>query len=101
MFEVNDVISDILDMCENSTTAEVEETLRLKYQVSEIKDAFSYLYQLQMAGILFHKEPVINQKCIGFSGKIVVSPNFLHRLDQSRFSHESLTISCSGHFPKG
>ena len=85
VFEVNDVISDILDMCENSTTAEVEETLRLKYQVSEIKDAFSYLYQLQMAGILFHKEPVINQKCIGFSGKIVVSPNFLHRLDQKSF----------------
>ena len=85
VFEVNGIVSDILDMCENSTTAEVEETLRLRYQVSEIKDAFNYLYQLQMAGIVFHGMSAINQEQTGFSGRIVIAPGFLNQLDQKPF----------------
>ena len=85
VFEVNDVVSDILDMCENSTTAEVEETLRSKYQVSEINQVFGYLFQLQMAGILFHQTSVIDQKRIEFSEQIVISPSFLNQLDQKPF----------------
>ena len=85
VFEVNDIVSDVLDMCENSTTAEVEETLRLKYQVSEINQVFGYLFQLQMAGILFHQTSVIDQKRIEFSEQIVISPSFLNQLDQKPF----------------
>lgn len=85
VFEVDDVVSDILDMCENSTTAEVEETLRLKYQVSEINDAFSYLYQLQMAGIVFQGRSAINREQMEFSGRIVIAPGFLNQLDQKPF----------------
>ena len=85
VFEINDVVSDILDMCESSTIAEVEETLGLKYQISEISHAFRYLYQLQMAGILFHQTPILNQEDIEFSGRIIVPPSFLNQLDQKPF----------------
>ncbi len=85
VFEVNAVVSDILDMCENTTTAEVEETLRLKYRVTEIKDALRYLYQLQMAGIVFQGGAAINQEQIEFSGRIVIAPGFLNQLDQKSF----------------
>ena len=85
VFEVNDIVSDILDMCEDSTTAQVKEVLRSKYQESEINQVFSYLFQLQMAGILFHQTSVIDQKRIAFSEQIVVSPSFLNRLDQKPF----------------
>lgn len=85
VFEVNDIVSDILDMCEDSTTAQVKEVLRSKYQESEINQVFSYLFQLQMAGILFHQTSVIDQKLIAFSEQIVVSPSFLNRLDQKPF----------------
>ena len=85
VFEVDNVVCDILDMCENATTAEVEDTLRLKYQVSEINDAFSYLYQLQMAGIVFQERSAINQEQTGFSGRIVIAPGFLNQLDQKPF----------------
>lgn len=85
VLEINDVVSDILDMCENATTAEVEEALRLKYQVSEIKDAFSYLYQLQIAGIMFQERSAINQEQMEFSGRIVIAPGFLNQLDQKPF----------------
>lgn len=85
VFEVNDIVSDILDICEDSTTAQVKEVLRSKYQESEINQVFGYLFQLQMAGILFHQTSVINQKRIAFSEQIVVSPGFLSRLDQKPF----------------
>ncbi len=85
VFQVNDIISDILDMCEGSTTAQVKEVLRSKYQESEINQVFGYLFQLQMAGILFHQTSVIDQKHIAFSEQIVVSPSFLNRLDQKPF----------------
>ena len=85
VFEINDIVSDILDMCEGSTTAQVKEILRSKYQESEINQVFGYLFQLQMAGILFHQTSVIDQKPIAFSEQIVVSPSFLNRLDQKPF----------------
>ena len=85
VFEVNNIVSDILDMCENATTTEVEAALRLKYQVSEINEALDYLYQLQMAGIMFHGMPRMNQEQTGFSGQIVIAPGFLNQLDQKPF----------------
>lgn len=85
VFEVNDIVSDILDMCEGSTTAQVKEVLRSKYQESEINQVFGYLFQLQMAGILFHQTSAIDQKRMEFSEQIVVSPSFLSRLDQKPF----------------
>ncbi|MYA71126.1 hypothetical protein F4Y19_13780, partial [Candidatus Poribacteria bacterium] len=85
VFEVNDIVSDILDMCEGSTTAQVKAALRLKYQESEINQVFGYLFQLQMAGILFHQTSVIDQERVEFSEQIVVSPSFLNRLDQKPF----------------
>jgi len=85
VFEVDEIVSDVLDICEGSTTTQVKAALLSKYQESEINQVFAYLFQLQMAGILFHKVPVINQACIEFSGKIVVSPSFLYRLDQKSF----------------
>lgn len=72
-------------MCEGSTTVQVKEVLRSKYQESEINQVFAYLFQLQMAGILFHQTSVINQESVAFSKKIVVSPSFLNRLDQKPF----------------
>ena len=85
VFEVNDITSDILDMCEGSTTSEVKKVLRSKYQESEINQVLGYLFQLQMAGILFHQTPVINQERVKFSEQIVISPGFLNRLDQKPF----------------
>ena len=85
VFEVNDIVSDILDMCETSTTVQVKEVLRSKYQESEINQVFGYLFQLQMAGILFHQTSVIDQERIEFSEQIVVLPSFLNRLDQKPF----------------
>ena len=85
VFEVNDIVSDILDMCEGSTTVQVKEVLRSKYQESEINQVFAYLFQLQMAGILFHQTSVIDQEGVEFSGRIVVSPSFLNQLDQKPF----------------
>ncbi len=85
VFEVNNIVFDILDMCEGSTTVQVKEVLRSKYQESEINQVFAYLFQLQMAGILFHQTSVINQESVAFSKKIVVSPSFLNRLDQKPF----------------
>jgi hypothetical protein len=85
VFEVNDIVSDLLDMCETSTTAQVKEVLRSKYQESEINQVFGYLFQLQMAGILFHQTSVIDQERIEFSEQIVVLPSFLNRLDQKPF----------------
>lgn len=85
VFEVNDIVSDVLDMCGDSTTAQVKEMLKSKYQESEINQVFRYLFQLQMAGILFHQTSVIDKERITFSEKIVVSPSFLNRLDQKPF----------------
>ena len=85
VFEVNDIVSDVLDMCEGSTTVQVKEVLRSKYQESEINQVLGYLFQLQMAGILFHQTSVIDQKRMEFSERIVISPSFLNRLDQKPF----------------
>lgn len=85
VFEVDDIVSDILDICEGSTTAQVKEALRLKYQETEINQVFGYLFQLQMAGILFHQTSVIDQKRMEFSEQIIISPGFLNRLDQKPF----------------
>ncbi|MXV82298.1 glycosyltransferase family 4 protein [Candidatus Poribacteria bacterium] len=85
IFEVNELVSEVLDICEGSTTAQVKAALRSKYQESEINQVFAYLFQLQMAGILFHQTSVIDKERIEFSGKIVVSPSFLYRLDQKSF----------------
>ena len=85
VFEVDDIVSDILDICEGSTTAQVKEALRLKYQESEINQVFRYLFQLQRAGILFHQTSVIDQKRVEFSEQIIISPGFLNRLDQKPF----------------
>lgn len=85
VFEINDIVSDILDMCEGSTTVQVKEVLKSKYQESEINEVFGYLFQLQMAGILFHGLPTINQEQIGFSGRVVIAPGFLYQLDQKPF----------------
>ena len=85
VFEVSDIVSDVLDMCEGSTTVQVKEVLRSKYQESEINQVLGYLFQLQMAGILFHQTSVIDQKRMEFSERIVISPSFLNRLDQKPF----------------
>lgn len=85
VFEVNNIVSDILDMCEGATTAEIKAALRSKYQDAEINAVLRYLFQLQMAGLMFHRTPTINYEQTEFSGKIVVSPSFLYRLDQKPF----------------
>ncbi|MBM3210788.1 glycosyltransferase family 4 protein [Candidatus Poribacteria bacterium] len=100
VFEVSQVVLDILDICRTHTTTQVRDSLKRKYEESEINNAFRYLFQLQMAGILLQKRAGIEGDSSVFLGRIVVAPGFLDYLYQKSFHtrlvyHRLLKALCS------
>ncbi len=85
VFEASPIILDIIALCEKNSSAQIKNTLKLKYQQSEIDEAFIYLYQLRLAGILFDKKIEPKPADRDFSGRIALAPGFLVYLYQKPF----------------